>query len=135
MEVMLFSGNFFVTLLPRIKNVGVYYLCPKTILLIQTLKHQETPVAVAAAESTATTKAPVHVQTAHDDFDWSIDKRNVAVYTKDEKSKYDKVYEDTFVAITDGELVKGLVGGLTKTDVVVNIGFKSDGLGIPQRIP
>jgi small subunit ribosomal protein S1 len=89
---------------------------------------QETPVAAAAAESTATTKAPVQVQTAHDDFDWSIDKRNVAVYTKEEKSKYDRVYEDTFVAITDGELVKGLVVGLTKTDVVVNIGFKSDGL-------
>ncbi|HEV3411971.1 MAG TPA: 30S ribosomal protein S1 [Puia sp.] len=89
---------------------------------------QETPVAAAVAESTATTKAPVHVQTAHDDFDWSIDKRNVAVYTKDEKVKYDKVYEDTFVAITDGELVKGLVVGVTKTDVVVNIGFKSDGL-------
>jgi small subunit ribosomal protein S1 len=32
------------------------------------------------------------------------------------------------VAITDGELVKGLVVGVTKTDVVVNIGFKSDGL-------
>ena len=85
-------------------------------------------MATATAEPTATTKAPVHVQTAHDDFDWSIDKRNVAVYTKEEKSKYDKVYEDTFVAITDGELVKGLVVGLTKTDVVVNIGFKSDGL-------
>jgi small subunit ribosomal protein S1 len=89
---------------------------------------QETTVAAAAAESTATTKAPVQVQTAHDDFDWSIDKRNVAVYTKEEKTKYDRVYEDTFVAITDGELVKGLVVGLTKTDVVVNIGFKSDGL-------
>ncbi len=121
------SGDFFVTLLPRIKNLGVY-LCPKTILLTQTLKHRRLPVAAAAAESTATTKAPVHVQTAHDDFDWSIDKRNVAVYTKDEKSKYDKVYEDTFIAITDGELVKGLVVGVTKTDVVVNIGFKSDGL-------
>jgi len=90
---------------------------------------QETSeVATATAEATATKKAPVYVQTPHDDFDWSIDKRNVAVYTKDEKVKYDKVYEDTFVAITDGELVKGLVVGLTKTDVVVNIGFKSDGL-------
>jgi small subunit ribosomal protein S1 len=90
---------------------------------------QETGVATAvAAESTASTKAPVQAQTAHDDFDWSIDKRNVAVYTKEEKSKYDKVYENTFVAITDGELVKGLVVGVTKTDVVVNIGFKSDGL-------
>ena len=51
---------------------------------------QETAeVAIAAPEPTATTKAPVYVQTAHDDFDWSIDKRNVAVYTRDEKEKYD----------------------------------------------
>jgi small subunit ribosomal protein S1 len=89
---------------------------------------ETTDVATAPAEATAKPKGPVYVQTAHDDFDWSIDKRNVAVYTKDEKLKYDKVYEDTFVAITDGELVKGLVVGVTKTDVVVNIGFKSDGL-------
>ena len=66
--------------------------------------------------------------TAHDDFDWSIDKRNVSSYTKEERLKYDSVYDNTFVAITDGELVKGLVVALTKTDVVINIGFKSDGL-------
>ncbi len=73
-------------------------------------------------------KAPVVAPTAHDDFDWSIDKRNVSSYTKEERLKYDDVYDNTFVAITDGELVKGLVVALTKTDVVINIGFKSDGL-------
>ena len=90
----------------------------------------------AVAEVAATTNAPVEIKpevperivTAHDDFDWSIDKRNVAVYTKEEKAKYDVVYDNTFVAITDNELVKGLVVALTKTDVVINIGFKSDGL-------
>ncbi len=41
---------------------------------------QETAeVATATAEATATKKAPVYVQTAHDDFDWSLDKGNVAV--------------------------------------------------------
>jgi small subunit ribosomal protein S1 len=65
---------------------------------------------------------------AHDDFDWSIDKRNVASYSKEEKEKYDKVYENTFVQISDNELIKGIVVGITKTDVVLNIGFKSDGL-------
>jgi small subunit ribosomal protein S1 len=88
------------------------------------------------AVATATTNAPAangkahHFPppTAHDDFDWTIDKRNVAAYKKEEKEKYDKVYENTFVQITDGELIKGLVVGVTKTDVVVNIGFKSDGL-------
>ncbi|MET0245055.1 MAG: 30S ribosomal protein S1 [Flavitalea sp.] len=95
-------------------------------------------LAAGSAEATATQNAPVAAngngnghaiaQTAHDDFDWSIDKRNVAAYSKEEKEKYDHVYEGTFKAVSDGELVKGLVVALTKTDVVINIGFKSDGL-------
>ena len=94
---------------------------------------QESSAATEAAEATATPNAPVQApevvdNSAHDDFDWSIDKRNVASYTKEEKEKYDVVYEGTFKAVTDGELVKGLVVALTKTDVVINIGFKSDGL-------
>jgi small subunit ribosomal protein S1 len=92
---------------------------------------QESASAETTAEATtATTNAPVEspVETAHDDFDWSIDKRNVTVYNKEEKQKYDKVYDNTFVTITDGTLIKGTVVGITKTDVVLNIGFKSDGL-------
>ncbi len=92
---------------------------------------QETSVPTEAA---ATTTVPEQKQPvvedagAHDDFDWSIDKRNVATYSKEQKEKYDAVYEGTFKAVTDGELVKGLVVALTKTDAVINIGFKSDGL-------
>ncbi|WEK35374.1 MAG: 30S ribosomal protein S1 [Candidatus Pseudobacter hemicellulosilyticus] len=99
-----------------------------------------------APEAAATTTAPEQVQPqelpqaqpqpaaviedagAHDDFDWSIDKRNVAAYSKEEKAKYDVVYDSTFKTVTDGELVRGLVVAMTKTDVVINIGFKSDGL-------
>jgi len=68
------------------------------------------------------------VVTAHDDFDWSVDKRNVTSYTKEEKEKYDYVYENTFKTITDGEMIDGILVALTKTDAVINIGFKSDGL-------
>ena len=70
----------------------------------------------------------VIVETAHDDFDWSVDKRNVTSYTKEEKEKYHTVYDNTFVQLNDGQMMKGTVVGLTKTDVVLNIGFKSDGL-------
>ena len=83
--------------------------------------------AESTATATATKTAPV-VQTAHDDFDWSVDRRNVIAYTSAEREKYDSVYDNTFVQLSDGELIKGLVVGLTKTDVVLNIGFKSDGL-------
>ena len=80
-------------------------------------------VPVVAAPSVEET-----IATAHDDFDWSIDKRNVSVYNKADREKYDKVYEETFRTITDNEMVIGIVVGLTKTDAVINIGFKSDGL-------
>jgi len=81
-----------------------------------------------AVEATATPKAPEQIITAHDDFDWSVDKRNVSHYAEAERLKYDKVYDNTFVQIADGQIMNGLVVALTKTDVVVNIGFKSDGL-------
>ncbi len=82
-------------------------------------------------ENSVTESLPQPVEeklAAHDDFDWSVDKRNVTHYNNEEKQKYDKVYENTFVTIEDGEIVNGNVVALTKTDVVVNIGFKSDGL-------
>ncbi len=92
---------------------------------------QDSTGAEATDTVTATTNAPEAapvVETAHDDFDWSIDKRNVSHYAEAERQKYDKVYDDTFVQIQDGEIMNGIVVALTKTDVVINIGFKSDGL-------
>jgi small subunit ribosomal protein S1 len=98
-----------------------------------------TEAAPAVAETVAEvaeTAAPVAaapvveevVATAHDDFDWSVDKRNVTYYSNEEKLKYDHVYENTFKQINDGEMIQATIEALTKTDAVVNIGFKSDGL-------
>ena len=95
---------------------------------------EQEPMAANAAEATASSNEPApqkHVETvatAHDDFDWSRDKRNVVAYTKDERAKYDAVYDNTFKQINDGEMIQATVESLTKTDAVVNIGFKSDGL-------
>ena len=84
----------------------------------------------AAAESQPS-EVEIHeeaLSTPHDDFDWSIDKRNVTVYNSSEREKYDEVYDKTFKQINDNEMVTGTVVAMTKTDVVINIGFKSDGL-------
>jgi len=122
---------------PRINPRG-YFMSENNIVndaaeqAVPNAEAQESSAAVA--ETTATSNVPVQepvaevLATAHDDFDWSIDKRNVSHYAKDEREKYDAVYDRTFVQINDGEIVNGLVVAMTKTDVVVNIGFKSDGL-------
>ncbi len=128
------SPLFVLSLLPRFfKPFGIINMFEN---LIQ--KHLNADAQETAADSvettgsevaTATTTAPVYAApTPHDDFDWSVDKRNVTSYTKEEKEKYDKVYDNTFVQLNDGQLMHGTVVGLTKTDVVLNIGFKSDGL-------
>lgn len=67
-------------------------------------------------------------QSAHDDFDWSVDKRNVATYTKEDRQKFDEVYSQTFTSIDESQVMMGTVVGKTNTDVIVNIGFKSDGM-------
>jgi small subunit ribosomal protein S1 len=84
-----------------------------------------------AATEPQPTEVEIHeeaLSTPHDDFDWSIDKRNVTVYNSSEREKYDEVYDKTFKQINDGEMITGTVVAMTKTDVVINIGFKSDGL-------
>jgi small subunit ribosomal protein S1 len=65
---------------------------------------------------------------AHDDFDWSVDKRNLSTYSSSAREQLDQQYEQTFKTVTDNEMVMGTIVGLTKTDAVVNIGYKSDGL-------
>jgi small subunit ribosomal protein S1 len=88
-----------------------------------------TPEMETSTENSVLIEEPVaETIAAHDDFDWSVDKRNISYYSDEEKERYDKVYDGTFVTIEDGEIVIGVVVATTKTDAVVNIGFKSDGL-------
>lgn len=65
---------------------------------------------------------------AHDEFDWSVDKRNVSAYSQAQQDEMEKLYDSTFKDITESELLIGQIVGKTKTDVIINIGFKSDGL-------
>ncbi len=65
---------------------------------------------------------------AFDDFDWTVDKRNVVRYSEAESKKYDEEYSSTLKTIENDEIVKGTVVAITSADVVLNIGFKSDGL-------
>lgn len=91
----------------------------------ETTNETQNGVSTPEMESPA---APVIIETSHDDFDWNVSKRNVKTYTKDEREKLEEIYSNTFVTITDNEILKGTVVSLTPTDVVLNIGFKSDGL-------
>jgi small subunit ribosomal protein S1 len=62
------------------------------------------------------------------EFDWnSIGKKHES-YPAAERSRLEAIYDKTMSSIGDHEVVDGLVVGLTNREVVVNIGFKSDGV-------
>lgn len=65
------------------------------------------------------------------DFDWSMDKEGFSTYSKEEMANLANLYEQTLSSIAEREIVKGTVVGFTEKEVVLNIGFKSDGL-IPR---
>lgn len=66
-----------------------------------------------------------------EDFDWSMDTAGFGNYSVEERKNLEALYENTLSSINEHEIVKGKVVGFTEKEVVLNIGFKSDGL-IPR---
>ena len=61
-------------------------------------------------------------------FDWNCDPKKDDNYKSEERMKLEAMYEKTMSQIADHEVVEGTVVGKTSREVVVNIGFKSDGV-------
>lgn len=62
------------------------------------------------------------------DFDWDADDKKFGNYSDSEREKMEKLYDGTFSSITKGEIISGTVVSINNKDVVLNVGFKSDGL-------
>ncbi|MBR6918736.1 MAG: 30S ribosomal protein S1 [Bacteroidales bacterium] len=61
-------------------------------------------------------------------FDWESLGEQQSTYTDEERRKLEDVYNQTFNAIVEQDVVEGTIVGKTAREVVVNIGFKSDGV-------
>ncbi len=62
-----------------------------------------------------------------EDFDWGTGKKE-QIYGSDEQARLEKLYEDTLDKIGDRDVIEGIVVAKNNREVVVNIGFKSDGV-------
>jgi len=89
-------------------------------------EEQATPVEVieeASSQATEKTEEPAQ----EEEFDWEA-------YEKDDfrdatvKEKLQQIYDSTLTAIKDKEVVDGTVISISKREVVVNVGYKSDGI-------
>ena len=61
-----------------------------------------------------------------DDFNWEeFENGTIANVSKEE---LDKAYDETLSKVADHQVVEGTVISVDKKEVVVNIGYKSDGI-------
>jgi len=62
------------------------------------------------------------------EFDWDTVTNKGFQYSSEEKARLEEIYNKTFSTIADGEVVEGTVIAMNKREVVVNIGYKSEGV-------
>ena len=87
---------------------------------------QEAP-AVEAPAKEETGKAPLNASVAPEDFDWDAFEKD-AVYGNEDKSAIEAAYDKTLSDIKENEVVEGTVTAINKREVLVNIGYKSEGV-------
>ncbi len=63
-----------------------------------------------------------------DDFDWSASGKKADIYSDKDRADLEEIYTKTMSSIVEHEVIDGTVVAKNNREVVVNIGFKSDGV-------
>ena len=63
---------------------------------------------------------------ANENFDWNAFENDLGVYDQD-KAQITEAYDKTLSNVNVGEVVEGTVTGVNKREVIVNVGYKSEG--------
>ncbi len=108
---------------------------------VETLKIAEEIVAEAETEATEEVVAeeaiekkqkpryqPKETSAEPEEFDWSSLEVGLDAYSVSERDKLSNLYNDTLNTVSEKEVLTGTVISLNKREVVVDIGYKSDGI-------
>ncbi len=64
----------------------------------------------------------------NEEIDWDKLNNTDDFYSEEERKKYEALYDQTLSTIAEKEVVEGTVIAINKREVVVNIGYKSEGI-------
>lgn len=82
-----------------------------------------------ATEKTQKTKVKAKETSAEpEEFDWASLEVGLDAYSVKERDKLANLYNDTLNTVSEKEVLEGTVISLNKREVVVDIGYKSDGI-------
>ncbi len=82
----------------------------------------------AATEKQTKTKHSSNATPSNSDFDWSMDNAGFSNYNSAERKAMEDLYTNSLKSLTQNELVAGTVVAFNDREVVINVGFKSDGV-------
>ena len=80
------------------------------------------------AEVVAEVAEEVKEEKVEAEFDWDSFGKKQEVYTAKEREKLEGAYSETLKSVNENEVIDGIVVGKNNREVIVNIGFKSDGV-------
>jgi len=79
-------------------------------------------------EQAGTDKAPTETE-QQEEFDWeNFNQQEEDEYDPNEREKYEALYDQTLSTVKEKEVVEGTVVSVSKKEVVINIGYKSEGV-------
>ncbi|MCO4807394.1 MAG: 30S ribosomal protein S1 [Flavobacteriales bacterium] len=89
------------------------------------------PAEAAAPKEEAKEEAPAPVVVERpklEDFDWSLLDKKTEVYSDSDRIEMERMYDETLTSITEHTVIDGHIVAMTSREVVVNIGYKSEGV-------
>ncbi|MDX9891730.1 MAG: 30S ribosomal protein S1 [Bacteroidales bacterium] len=108
---------------------------PETVMIEteQPVEVVETKVIVEelpATEEKAVKKTKVFesAYASLDEFNWDSIEKKGSKYSVTDQNRYEDLYTKTFKSIDENEVIQGIVVSINSREIVVNIGFKSDGV-------
>ncbi|MCF8304446.1 MAG: 30S ribosomal protein S1 [Bacteroidales bacterium] len=93
---------------------------------------EEKPQEEPEADTKGTLKEQPSTASQYDEqyaqFDWDSVGKKQDFYSEDERQKLEKIYDQTLSSIGEHEVIDGTIVAKNNREVVVNIGFKSEGV-------
>ncbi|MBQ9712377.1 MAG: S1 RNA-binding domain-containing protein, partial [Bacteroidales bacterium] len=65
---------------------------------------------------------------APEEFDWDAFENEASIYGESDKTAIEAAYDQTLSKVVENDVVEGTVTGINKREVIVNIGYKSEGV-------
>jgi small subunit ribosomal protein S1 len=104
----------------------------EVVAATEEVAHAVEETAPATVEETVIEEAPSRAKkekapVVEAEFDWDAYEKGDNLSAQS-KAEMEKIYDNTLTAIKDKEVVEGSVISINKREVVINVGYKSDGI-------